>query len=412
MIFRGQKARRAGTLPRLAALSVLLLGALLGIVPSVSSAVEAPAGFDNRSNGLVRQGDMDADRVSFDKRRTAETGLGPVYNAQACSECHQNPVSGGSSQVSALRAGVFDGENFIEPPGGSLIHDRAINIAIQEKVPVNANVVTTRMSTGMLGEGYVEAIPDGTLQAIAASQPGASDGQIHGQAVMVDVLEVPGVKRIGRFGWKSQHASLLSFCAEAFRNEMGITNSLFPEENTSNGRPAAKFDKTADPENNGWEVALITEFVRATKAPPRDLAIAKTPAALAGEKIFADIGCSLCHVASLTTAKSGTSINGGAFIVPAALAGKTIHPFSDFLLHEIGTGDGIVQNGGSSTRNKIRTAPLWGLRMRNRLLHDGSAPTVPAAIARHGGEAQHVIDRYAALPQAQKNQLIKFLGSL
>jgi len=382
------------------------------MIPRVLSAVDAPSGFDNRTNGFIRQGDMDTDRTSFEKRRTAEMGLGPVYNAQACSECHQNPISGGSSQVSALRAGMFDGANFIEPPGGSVIQDRAVNVAIQEKVPVDANVITTRMSTSMLGEGYVEAIPDETVLAIAASQPGASRGLIHGEVAVVDVVEVPGARRVGRFGWKSQHASLLSFSAEAFRNEMGITSPLFPEENTSNGRSVAKFDQMADPENNGWEVALITEFMRATKAPPRDAAIARNTASRAGEKIFGDIGCGICHVASMTTAPIGTAINGGAFIVPAALAEKTIHPYGDFLLHDIGTGDGIVQNAETSTRNKIRTAPLWGLRTRNRLLHDGSAPTLPVAISRHEGEANFVTERYNALTTTQKNQVLKFLSSL
>jgi len=179
---------------------------------------------------------------------------------------------------------------------------------------------------------------------------------------MADVIEVSGAKRIGRFGWKSQHASLLSFNAEAFRSEMGITNALFPTENTANGRSVAEFGTMADPENNGWEVALLTEFVRATKAPPRDAELAATEDAVSGERIFGQIGCGICHTATITTAPIDTVINAGTFKVPPALGDKTIHPYSDFLLHGIGTGDGIVQNGGQARRNRLRTALLWGLR--------------------------------------------------
>ncbi len=98
--------------------------------------------------------------------------------------------------------------------------------------------------------------------------------------------------------------------------------------------------------------------------------------------------------------------------MPEALGGKVIHPFSDFLLHDVGTGDGIVQNGGPSTRNKARTAPLWGLRTRNRLMHDGESLTRNEAILRHAGEARPVILNYFFLSTAQKNQLITFLNSL
>jgi CxxC motif-containing protein (DUF1111 family) len=112
------------------------------------------------------------------------------------------------------------------------------------------------------------------------------------------------------------------------------------------------------------------------------------------------------------TAAPGTLINGNTFVVPAALGNKTIHPFGDFLLHNIGTGDGIVQNGGQTTRNKMRTAPLWGVRTRSRLMHDGESRTFNDAILRHGGEATGVTNKYRALNSNQQSQLIKFLESL
>lgn len=416
---KNDKARSPGTSPQTSHrrwypfhAPALLLALLNGPVAATVHAGEAPAGFDGRTNGLITQGDFDHDRELFERRETPASGLGPVYNAQSCAECHANPTSGGSSQVTALRAGRFDGERFIAPRGGSVVHDRATDASIQSRVPASANVTAARLSPSMLGAGFVEAIADETLQQIAKQQPERSRGAIHGQAVLVDVIEVPGAKGIGRFGWKSQHASLLSFNAEALRNEIGITNALFPDENMSNGRSVADFDTVPDPENNGWLVALMTEFVRATKAPPRDAALAATDASRAGEVLFDQIGCAICHVASITTAPAGTAINGGAFTLPAALGGKTIHPYSDYLLHDVGTGDGIVQNGGPHTRNKIRTAPLWGLRTRARLLHDGRAVTPQDAIERHQGESSLVAARFGTLSPNQKRQLIAFLRSL
>jgi CxxC motif-containing protein (DUF1111 family) len=152
--------------------------------------------------------------------------------------------------------------------------------------------------------------------------------------------------------------------------------------------------------------------MRATKAPPRDAALAATPDAQAGEQLFNQIGCNICHVNSITTAPAGTVINQGSFTVPPALGDKIIHPFGDFLLHDIGTGDGIVQNGGQSTRNKIRTAPLWGLRTRNRMMHDGLSLTFTDAILRHAGESSFVTQRFTLLSNLQRQQIITFLRSL
>ena len=124
------------------------------------------------------------------------------------------------------------------------------------------------------------------------------------------------------------------------------------------------------------------------------------------------LGCNICHVTSITTAPAGTSFNGGKFIVPAALGDKIIHPYSDFLLHDVGTGDGIVQNGGCSTRNKLRTPPLWGLRTHDRMMHDLLSVTRNDAILRHFGEANPVINNYINLSTTQKNQLIAFINSI
>jgi CxxC motif-containing protein (DUF1111 family) len=153
-------------------------------------------------------------------------------------------------------------------------------------------------------------------------------------------------------------------------------------------------------------------FIRGTKAPPRDLTLAATADSQAGQKLFESVGCNLCHVESMTTLPAGTLVNGGMFAVPDALGNKIIHPFGDFLLHDVGTGDGIFQAGPQDTVDKLRTAPLWGMRTKARLMHDLASPTVEDAILRHAGEARHVTRRFRKLTATEKQQLITFLNSL
>ncbi len=395
---------------------VLTVAGVLLVVPLLYAATEAPSGFDNLTNGLTSQAQFDLDREIFDEFELIEDGLGPVYNAQACRECHQNPVSGATSQITELRVGRLDSfGNFVNRPGGSLIQDRAIDARIQERVAGEDTIIDERASLNIMGDGFVEAIADSTFTSIQAAQPSSLRGQI----IKVPVLEAPGVTRTGRFGWKNQHASLLSFSADAYLNEMGITSPLQPNENTSNGASVAAFDDVPDPEEAptaaepfGPDVEIFARFMRALKAPPRDTALAATADSKAGELLFSQIGCAHCHTPTITTAPVGTVINGGKFVVPAALGDKIIHPYSDFMLHDVGTGDGIVQNGGASSRNKLRTPPLWGLRTRARFMHDGFNVTRNGAILRHGGEAAGVINNYNSLSTTQKNQLITFLNSL
>src|SRR5258706_1168777 len=399
-------------------------------------ASEAPAGFDtptlvknpgsmSQSNGIAEPpGDQFAlDQQVYETLHDVSSGLGPVYNGRACAECHQNPVSGGASQFTELRVGHLDANgNFSNPTvpidggaasiaGRSLINDRAVLPAAQEHIPVTENIRALRAALNTLGDGFVEAIDDSTLLAIAARQPEESGGRVHGEAIEVPVLEAPGQSRIGRFGWKDQHSSLLSFIGDAYLNGMGVTNRLRPQDET------AIVKVTPDPEDVPDELGLadidhFAQFVRGTKVPPRDTALAATPAALAGEHIFDQIGCGACHVSSITTATPGTVIDGGTFVVPAALGNKIIHPYSDFLLHDIGTGDGIVQAGPQDTANKLRTAALGDLRMRPRFMHDLRSLTLRNAIERHEGEPEHVAERFRDLTENQKQQILTFLESL
>ena len=419
------------------AVVMLLVVLAIGVAGlAQQSATEAPAGFDTPtlaqdpgaksvSNGIAQPpGDTYAlDQTRFEQAHDAGTGLGPVFNARACVDCHQNPVSGGSSQFTEIRAGHADPEgNFVAATvpindgantiaNRSIINDRALIPQAQEHIPDTENIRALRAALNTLGDGFVEAIDDSTLKAIAQRQIEVSAGRIHGEAVEVPVLEAPGQTRIGRFGWKDQHSSLLSFIGDAYLNEMGVTNRLRPKDVTTVGKITS--DPEDVPDNLGLaDIDHFAQFVRGTKAPPRDAALAATPASQAGEQLFENIGCATCHVSRIVTAPAGTVIDGGAFSVPEALGNKIIHPYGDFLLHDIGTGDGIVQNPPEDTANKLRTVPLWGLRMHPRHMHDLQSLTLENAIERHGGEAEHVRNRFRELSPTEKQALITFLNSL
>src|SRR5262245_55444489 len=244
-------------------------------------ATEAPAAFDNLTNGYLPQGppfesltedtvvplrSFNDDRFVFEETEGVADGLGPTYNAQSCRECHQNVVTGGASQVAEHRTGRLDNGQFFESLGGSLVQARATHPDIVERVAFQDDVRTFRISTNTLGAGFVEAIANATLLALRDAQPAA----IRGSAIMVPVLEGDGSARIGRFGWKSQHASLVSFAADAYLNEMGVTSPLLPDENTSSGRFVgfgSGYDLVPEPEDDGEDLQAFAGFMRSTKAP-------------------------------------------------------------------------------------------------------------------------------------------------
>jgi len=414
--------------------ALLFAAALVGLPAAVANRRhhqaqnEAPTGFttptlsDNpgsqsQGNGLVDDAAFGATQAIFEESDGVDKGLGPLYNARSCADCHQNPVTGGGSQIAEFRVGHLDNAgNFVSPslpinrgqdsvPNRSLANDRAVCPEAQERVPASENIRTFRMSLSVLGDGFVEAIDDATLQSIASQQSALSKGKIHGEFIQVPVFE-GGVLRGGRFGWKDQHASLLSFASDAYLNEQGITNRFNPVDTTTLCKT------TTDPEDAENDIDQFATFIRGTMAPPVDDVLLATPDAQAGQQIFTQIGCATCHVASITTAPAGTVINGGSFTIPPALGGKVIHPYSDFLLHDIGTGDGIVQNGPPDTMNKLRTTPLWGLRTRDRLMHDGASATREQAILRHKGEASATRAKFSNLTPQQQSQLLTFLNSL
>ena len=430
----------------------LLPLALVGLffAAAASQSTEAPTGFDNASNGVTNDATHQTDQTTFDEVEKLSDGLGPLYNAQSCRECHQNPVSGAASQVTELRVGHQgrDG-HFLNPEipiahgaevitGRSLVNDRAIcpngafpNNEIQERVPDTETIRTLRLSLSLLGDGFVEAVDDQTLVNLAEQQCKTSRKKICGQILRVPIVEAPGQMGVGRFGWKDQHASLLSFAADAYLNEMGITNRLQPDEVTKLCNTASEPNDTPGPDGLS-DIDHFARFIRATKAPARDSTQASTVLSRQGATLFEQIGCATCHTETMTTAPAGTKINGGTFTIPAALGSVTFHPYGDFLMHDVGTGDGILQaipehygkkvfrlmsdymakQDFESSRNKIRTAPLWGVRLRPRLMHDGASMTFRDAILRHAGEAKHVTTQFEKLKSEDQEAVIEFLKSL
>jgi CxxC motif-containing protein (DUF1111 family) len=398
----------------------------------------------------VDQGTHQADLAKFDEVEQLANGLGPLYNAQSCRECHQAPVSGGSSQVSELRVGHLDKDGHFQNAripiahgaevitGRSLVNDRAVcpnetfpGTEIQERVPDSETIRAIRMSVSLFGDGFVEAVADQTFVDLAKQQCTSTHGRICGQVANVPIVEAPGQMGVGRFGWKDQHASLLSFVADSYLNEIGITSPLQPDEVTRICNTAPEPNDTRGPDGL-FDIDRVTRFVRALKAPSRDTALALMPQAKQGSELFDKIGCGSCHARTLKTAAAGTKIDGGTFIIPAALGSLTFHPYGDFLLHDVGTGDGILQINPEhyghgvyqqmsaylskqhleSTRNKIRTAPLWGVRLRPRLMHDGASLTLRDAILRHGGEALDESRKFDRLAKPDQEALLEFLRSL
>jgi CxxC motif-containing protein (DUF1111 family) len=430
----------------LIALAVLSLILASSIHPST----EAPTGFDNKSNGVTDDATHQADQMKFEEVEQVSDGLGPLYNAQSCRECHQSPVSGAASQVAELRVGHLGPEGHFRTPeipiahgaevitGRSLVNDRAIcpnaavpNEEIQERVPETETVRAFRLSLNLLGDGFVEAVADQTLIDLAEQQCKSSHRKICGQVLQVPIVEAPGQMSVGRFGWKDQHASLLSFAGDAYLNEMGITNRLQPDEVTKLCNTAPEPNDTPGPDGLS-DIDHFARFIRATKAPGRDSQLASSAIAKKGNSLFDKIGCATCHVETLTTAPAGTKINGGTYTIPIALGAITFHPYGDFLMHDVGTGDGILQatrehygnkvfqmmsgylskQNFESSRNKIRTAPLWGVRLRPRLMHDGASLTLRDAILRHRGDASHVSQRFEKMKREDQEAIIEFLSSL
>lgn len=328
-------------------------------------------------------------------------------NARACSECHISPYIGGSSRITVDRAGQRVNGRYIGATGEGILHK--INGETENRdLPLQG----LRVSLTLFGDGYVEAIEDSEFEAISRAQVEESNGTIHGEVTYVSPIESAS-KSVGRFGWKSQHATLLDASADALRSELGIPNRIFgsdsPNIKVSQGESQAH--------DRPDELDKLVDFIRNTEPVSPDPERSATEWAKAGSQIFDRIGCSICHVRTLKTAPTGTRLFADRVPVTQRMGDKEIHPFSDYLLHDIGTGDGIIQNllrsdYRESSAQKFRTAPLWGVRFRTWMMHDGKSITYHQAIMRHRGEAAAVVDKYSDLSPIEKEQLRQFLDSL
>jgi len=393
--------------------------------------------------------------------------LGPLFNGTTCAGCHSQPsMGGGGLFINEIRVRdntdpgpvhIFAVDNMLrngpqsqgggaifaagisaEPlgcqitsPGCQLstcqqqeVTNTTFNINLATCDPTSADYlaggdcVVGRAAVPVFGDGLVEAVDDQTLVNLAQSEPTAIRGTV--KMVTENFLQTP---HVGRFGWKDDHAFLRAFSGDAYLNEMGITNPDNPVD-TSNCAAGAK-DYGLTLEDTGIEdppgtdgradVDRFTDFMRALAPPPT---MPQNSSSLRGGTLFAQMGCAGCHTPSLVTASNPASFipptTGGvqmSSVLNHALAHQTFHPFSDFLLHDMGAlGDGIVS--GTATATMIRTAPLWGVRARSVYLHDGRAEDLPTAISMHAGQGKTAADAFHALTASQQKDVVNFLSTL
>ncbi|HVE72860.1 MAG TPA: di-heme oxidoredictase family protein [Thermoanaerobaculia bacterium] len=349
---------------------------------------------------------FNAGRREFADVKTPETGLGPVYNEQSCGRCHYAPTAGGTGSRTVTHvAAIVDGfySDLLER-GGGLLQTAGIRQLpgsthdfIGERVPKEATITARRRAQPVYGLGLVEATDDSTFIALAAAQAARGDG-IAGRAALVHNI-LNGMKTVGKFGWKAQHATLKERSADAYLQEIGITNPLFPNELCPSGDCSQLQFNPRPGLNDGGSIAdWVADYIRFLGPPQRGPI---TPDVTAGATVFARIGCDVCHTPTLQTAPNAI----------AALDRVTYHPYSDFLLHDMGSlGDGIEQGAAKGT--EMRTPPLWGMHHFTTFLHDGRAKGAEAAILAHDGQGRGARDRFAALDAADKARVLAFLKSL
>jgi CxxC motif-containing protein (DUF1111 family) len=346
-----------------------------------------------------------AGKAEFLQAETISEGVGPVFNDFSCANCHSLPAVGGSSTRVETRFGTLTATGQFDPLtqyGGSLIQSQGIGNAgsctyVAETVPPQATIIAGRRTTPLFGLGFVDAVPDLTFRLLAAVQTLDPDG-VAGVVSVVTNLST-GQLAVGKFGWKAQVPTLLQFGGDAYLNEMGITNPQFPDESCPQGDCSYLSCNPATGLNDDGEgVQKFADFMTLLAPPPRGPI---TVAAILGEYQFLKTGCASCHTPTLITGPSPVT----------ALHYVAFHPYSDFLLHDMGSlGDGITQN--RATGRLMRTAPLWGIRKEPSLLHDGRAATFEQAITAHDGQAKKARDRFLKLSAFEKAQLIAFLNSL
>ena len=390
--------------PRVGPLAILG-GALLlivGLIARTTNPAQAAGDLGGPVSGLTPDelSRFEAGAAIFSKVHGPEDGLGPLFNGQACAECHMLPAPGGADKTRnhlIVRIGRESGDRYDDMAefGGPVLARHSVSKMLPgckldgEKNPRAATAHSERQPSALFGLGLVAAIPSETLEALAAQQAGTdTPGRVN---------RVDGA--VGRFGQKAQFPALDGFIADALRNELGITNPRLPDEKPASQAGGAACDLRPDLEDDGAAVAMLSDFVTMLAPPPRGPV---GPAEQRGEAIFHEVGCASCHVPSMRTGPSPI----------AALADRDVPLYSDLLLHDMGeyVADGIRQ--GSAGGTDWRTPPLWGLGRRLWYLHDGRATDLRTAIEQHNGEAKDSRDRLFKRKRDDLQDVLTFLRSL
>ncbi len=336
----------------------------------------------------------------FQTTFTPATGLGPLFNARSCAECHEDPVVGGvgdevETHATAYHGGVCDDLGRI---GGPVIQDSvtpALHAVLgidQEPVPLEATGFGRRTTPSVLGFGLLDAVPESEIVARADPDDRNGDG-ISGRP-----NRLPD-GRIGRFGRKAQIATLHEFTSGAFINEMGITSPPEPREQTIRDTPLPSgVDPAPDPELGQAGLDATETFMRLLAPPPPTLS---SFAELQGRKLLATVGCTGCHVPVLHTGSSPVR----------ALSNTTVFAYTDLLLHDMGPELADICLGQAEPA-EFRTEPLMGVQYKEVFLHDGRAPSIEAAIQLHSGEAAGARDRFLALSPLERAALLRFVSGL
>ncbi len=386
--------------------------------------------------------------VSSPASTTARDGLGPFFNANNCSSCHFKDgrgrppaVDGQTGRGLLLRLSLAgnqpNGSSFSDPIYGNQLQDNAIlgqiikgryNITYQDivenfsdgkivvlKKPIyqinnlgygalaNGILISPRIANQIIGLGLLEAVSESTILGFATSN--TSNG-VSGKANYVYDIE-SNSQKLGRFGWKANQSSLRQQVAGAFAGDMGITSSIFPNENVPFGVDASLIPNGGNPEISNSNFDKVVLYSSALAVPVRRNFDNQN--VLKGKQIFNEIQCTSCHIPKMQTGNSHPI---------QALRNQTIRPFTDLLLHDMGNELSDNAQDFLANGNEWRTPPLWGIGLiktvnnHTKLMHDGRANNVEEAILWHGGEGLFSKNKYKQLPLEKRNQLLDFINSL
>ena len=388
--------------------------------------------------------------VSAPASTTARDGLGPFFNAVSCSACHfkdgrgrppaydgelgkglllRFSIPGSDSFGGALADGIYGHQLQDNAILGSTVKGKmsityqtvtetladGTVVELQKPIyqvnnlgygPLAGNVmISPRVANQMVGLGLIEAVPQSTWLSFADENDSNGDG-ISGRANYVYDVESNSLK-MGLFGWKANQPSIKQQVAAAFLNDMGITSTLFPNEYAPTGVDISGIPNGGSPEIPDVAFNRVVLYSKTLSVPMRrnfnDANV------LNGKKIFGDMNCIACHKPKVET--------GNNYAV-AGLRNQVIRPYTDMLLHDMGTGLADGAADFLATGNEWRTQPLWGIGLietvngHTRYLHDGRARNLTEAILWHGGEAQQAKDAFKALSQQDREDVLKFLNSL